>query len=125
MTAGSTKIVRTMVVFSEYHAGGSDTAFFMLRKGKYKYIAYVGYPPELVDLSADPREGHNLAEDMRYAAIRRDLDAELRTIVDPDAVNAAAFAAQAATIEKHGGVEAVRRRGHPGRHSLERKLGVE
>jgi choline-sulfatase len=117
--------VLNRVVFSEYHAGGSDTAFFMLRKGKYKYIAYVGYPPELFDLSVDPREGHNLAEDMRYAAIRRDLDAELRTIVDPDAVNAAAFAAQAATIEKHGGVEAVRRRGHPGEHSLDRKLGVE
>src|SRR5262249_37451320 len=42
-------------VFSEYHAGGSDTAFYMLRKGQFKYIAYVGYPSELFDLFAAPR----------------------------------------------------------------------
>jgi len=101
LTAATENLER--VVFSEYHAGGSDTAFFMLRKGKYKYITYVGYPPELFDLSMDPLEGCNLAEDKRYVVVIQELDAELRRIVDPDTANAAAFAAQAATIEKHGG----------------------
>ena len=33
----------------------------MLRNGRYKYNYYVGYPPELFDLAADPGEERNLA----------------------------------------------------------------
>ena len=34
----------------------------MLRNGRYKYNYYVGYKPELFDLSADPGEERNLAD---------------------------------------------------------------
>lgn len=112
-------------IFSEYHAGGSDTGFFMLRKGRYKYIVYVDYDPELFDLRTDPLEGRNLAQDAAYAAVVEDMDSALRKIVDPTAANAAAFASQALRIAKHGGHDAVRRRGHPGEHSLDRRLGIE
>jgi choline-sulfatase len=113
------------VIFSEYHAGGSNTAFFMICKGRYKYIVYVGYTPELFDLIDDPHEGHNLAANPEFSHVVRELDSELRRIVDPEAVNRNAFATQSATIEKHGGRDAVRRRGHPGEHSLDRHLGYE
>src|SRR5262249_40554109 len=68
------------VVFSEYHAGGSDTAFYMLRKGQFKYIAYVGYPSELFDLFADSEEGRDLSQDPRYASV---IQALALTGIDP------------------------------------------
>ncbi len=39
------------VVFSEYHAMGSKTAAYMLRKGRYKLVHYADYEPQLFDLS--------------------------------------------------------------------------
>ena len=41
-------------VFSEYHAAGSITGAFMVRHGSFKYVYYVGMPPQLFDLEADP-----------------------------------------------------------------------
>jgi choline-sulfatase len=99
------------VAFSEYHASGADTASYMIRKGKYKYIHYVDYEPELFDLDTDPEEIHNLATDPSFASILADLKGELTARVDPDRVNAEAQAAQAALIEKHGGRDAVLRKG--------------
>jgi choline-sulfatase len=95
------------VAFSEYHATGADTATFMIRKGAYKYIHYVGYAPELFDLAADPEEETNLAGDAAHAAVLADLQAELTQRIDPEGVNAAAQASQAALVERHGGREAV------------------
>jgi choline-sulfatase len=43
--------------------------------------------------------------------MRAELEGELRKIVDPDAVNARAFADQERKIAAHGGPEAIRRRG--------------
>ncbi len=43
-------------VFSEYHAVGSLTGIFMVRFGRYKYVRYEGYRPQLFDLVADPME---------------------------------------------------------------------
>lgn len=99
------------VAFSEYHAVGADTAVFMIRKGQYKYIHYVDYEPELFDEDADPEEETNLAADPAYASVLEDLKSELTKRVDPDKVNAAAQASQAALIEKHGGRDAVLNRG--------------
>ncbi len=45
-----------------------------------------------------------------------------RTIVDPKAVNAWAFAGQQALILGHDGFDAVRKREHPSGHTLDRKL---
>ena len=48
-------------VFSEYHAVGAVSGAYMVRKGRWKLIHYVGFEPELFDLAADPEELVNLA----------------------------------------------------------------
>ncbi|MCC6174826.1 MAG: sulfatase-like hydrolase/transferase [Chloroflexi bacterium] len=95
------------VTFSEYHAILSPSAAYMIRKGRYKYIHYIEYPPQLFDLEADPYETRDLGQSADYASVRADLEAELLKICDPDAVNARAKADQRRRIEEHGGVEAV------------------
>lgn len=101
-------------VFSEYHAVGSNSGGFMLRKGKWKFHYYVGYPPELFDLAADPEEATDLAADPAYSDILRDMEAELRAICDPEAVDVLAKADQKELISKHGGREGAISVGAPG-----------
>jgi len=102
------------VVFSEYHAVGAVSAAYMLRKGRYKLNTYIGFDAELFDLVADPEEAINLAADPDYAAVMADLTTELHKIIDPEAVNAQAFADQAAMIASYGGKEAALKLGAPG-----------
>jgi choline-sulfatase len=83
----------------------------MIRHRQYKYIHYVGMPPMLFDLEGDPFERRDLGRDADFAGVVRECEARLRTIVDPDAVDAQARADQRAHIEKHGGVEAILKRG--------------
>ncbi|MCB1995401.1 MAG: sulfatase-like hydrolase/transferase [Burkholderiaceae bacterium] len=92
------------VVFSEYHAAGSNTAAFMLRKGRWKYHHYVRFAPELFDLEADPEELHDLAGDPAHQAVLQAMEAELRALCDPEAVDALAKQDQADLIERLGGV---------------------
>jgi choline-sulfatase len=98
-------------VFSEYHAVGAISGMLMLRKGKWKLVHYPGYASQLFDLEADPDEAHDKAADPAFADVLAKLEAELRKICDPEAVNARAFADQAARIEAHGGAEAIIARG--------------
>ena len=102
------------IIFSEYHAAGAVSGAFMLRKGRWKLIHYVGFADELFDLDNDPEELHNLAPQPELANVRQDLHAELRRICDPDQANAQAFADQAALIERHGGRAAALKLGAPG-----------
>ena len=112
-------------VLSQYHAGGSITGFFMIRRDRWKYVHYVGYPPQLFDLASDPDELKDLADKPEAASVRADCEAMLREILDPEAVNALAFSDQAVTIAKHGGAQAILERGHPGEHPIDRPLGVD
>lgn len=93
------------VILSEYHAAGSNTAAFMLRKGRWKYIHYVRHEPELFDLKADPQELVNRAQDPQCQTVLDDLRAELYRICDPEAMDALAKQDQQAMIERLGGVE--------------------
>jgi len=102
------------IVFSEYHAAGAVSGAFMLRKGRWKLIHYVGFPDELFDLEDDPEELVDRAQDADCAEVVAELHADLRQICDPDAVNAQAFADQAALIARHGGPEAAMKLGAPG-----------
>ena len=102
------------VIFSEYHAAGAVSGAFMLRKGRWKLIHYVGFADELFDLESDPEELHNLAPQPHLANVRQDLHAELNRICDPERANAQAFADQAALIERHGGRAAALKLGAPG-----------
>lgn len=95
------------IVFSEYHATAATSACYMLRRGRYKYIHYHGYPDELYDQDTDPDELANLALDPNYAGLLREFRHLLNGFVDPAAADAAAKADQAKMIEELGGAEAV------------------
>lgn len=101
------------VVFSEYHAVGAVSGAFMVRKGDWKYIYYVGFEPELYNLSNDPQELKNLASDPLHANDLDDLHTELLKICDPETVDAQAHADQAAMVSSYGGREAALKLGAP------------
>lgn len=102
------------VVFSEYHAAGAVSGAFMLRKGRWKLIHYIGFEDELFDLENDPEELHNRAHDPECVDVLDKLHAELRKICDPDQTDAQAFQDQADLIVEHGGREAAIKLGAPG-----------
>lgn len=102
------------VVFSEYHAAGAVSGAYMVRKGRWKYIHYVGFDPELFDLEEDPEELTDRAHDPAYATIVEEMRAALAEICDADAVNKQAHADQKAMVDRLGGPVAVRNLGAPG-----------
>lgn len=101
-------------ILSQYHAAGAVSGGYMLRRGRWKLIHYVGFEPELFDLATDPEEARNLAADPAYAATLADLNAALCRILDPDATDARAHADQRRLVETLGGPEAVRQLGPRG-----------
>lgn len=58
---------------AEYTAEAATAPMFMVRRGRYKYVACVTDPPQLFDLDADPGERDNLAGVPAHAAAERDL----------------------------------------------------
>ena len=95
----------------EYHTTGATTAAYMLRKVRFKYMHYVGMPPQLFDLDVDPGEVYDFGTDPGYASLVAECERELRTIVDPDAVDRVARADQALQIAHFGGREAILAKG--------------
>jgi len=73
-------------VLSEYHDSTCNTGSFMIRRGNWKYIAYVGYEPQLFNLKDDPDEIRNLAK--ARPKVVKEMDALLRKIVPYEAVDA-------------------------------------
>ena len=98
-------------VFSEYHAVGSMTGIFMVRFGRFKYVHYDGYRPQLFDLDADPMETRDLALAGGHDTAIAEGERRLRDICDPAEVSARAFHDQERRIEELGGAEAVLKRG--------------
>ncbi len=68
-------------------------------------------PPQLFDLHVDPAERNNLAASADHQLVLARMDARLRSLLDPEAVDAHAKQEQRAKIAEHGGIEAVRARG--------------
>jgi choline-sulfatase len=68
-------------------------------------------PPQLFDVATDPLETRDLAGDPSYRRTLAECEAILREICDPGAVDRLAFADQEAMIQRHGGREAVIKRG--------------
>jgi choline-sulfatase len=101
-------------VLSEYHGMGSSTAAYMIRVGKYKYVHYVKYAPQLFDLEADPDEIHDLAGDAAMAPMLEECRTRLYAMLDPVEVDKRARARQAELLEANGGREAVIARGDLG-----------
>ena len=65
-------------VFSENCGEGTEGPAFMVRRGRWKYIASEADPPLLYDLEADPDECRNLAGDESVRIIESGLDDEVR-----------------------------------------------
>jgi choline-sulfatase len=103
--------VPARTILSEYHAVGSRTASFMIRHGSYKYVHYAAYPPQLFNLATDPEEEHDLATDLAHQQVLATCEAALRTLLDPEAVDALAKNDQTQKVVAHGGEKAVRARG--------------
>jgi choline-sulfatase len=101
-------------VLCEYHGMGSTTGAFMIRHGKYKYVHYVAYRPQLFDLERDPEELHDLAADPAHAAALEECRRRLYAICDPAEVDARAKKRQAELLAANGGREAVIKRGDLG-----------
>lgn len=95
------------VAFSEYHATGSDTGTFMIRKRNWKLVYYVGHRPQLFDLASDPLEIDDLWDQPKNQDIIEELTNELQAICDPLTVNDQAFADQQAVVDAHGGREGI------------------
>ena len=102
------------IAFCEYHAAGAPTGAYMLRRGKYKYIHYVDYGPELFDLEVDPEELVNLSSEEDQQLLVEEFEAILVSMLDPKGVDKHAKADQAALIERHGGRETVLTKGSYG-----------
>ena len=98
-------------ILSEYHAAGAVTGSYMIRHGRYKYIHYVGLPPMLFDLEADPHERVDLGRDPASRRVLAECEAALRKVVDPEAADKLARTDQRAHIEKNGGKEAILKKG--------------
>ncbi len=98
-------------VFSEYHAVGSLTGIFMVRFGRYKYVHYEGYRPQLFDLEADPMETRDLALEHGHEVVVAEGERRLREVCDPARVSRQAFDDQERRILELGGREAVLKRG--------------
>lgn len=75
----------------------------MLRFDRYKYVYYVGYPPQLFDLQRDPEELNDLAADPVYRALLQRCEERLRNICDPGQVDARAKQRQQQLLELNGG----------------------
>jgi len=102
---------RERVVFSEYHAAGSQHGAFMVCDGHTKLVHYHHEPSHLFDLENDPQERVNLADSPAHLPLRQKMEAHLRGLVDVDAADRLAKADQAAKLVEWGGEEAVLRRG--------------
>lgn len=93
--------------FAEFHSHPSRVGEFMLRDGDYKLVLHIGMPPQLFDLKSDPMEMDDLIPDGRDAGKRAVLDAKLRRLIDPEAIDRQAKADQVAQIETNGGAAAI------------------
>ena len=57
--------------------GPQDTRCFMVRTGRWKYIWFTGFRPQLFDLENDPSELDDLGDDPGYATIRGEMHERL------------------------------------------------
>jgi choline-sulfatase len=101
-------------VLSEYHGMGSTTGAFAVRVGKWKYVHYAKYEPQLFDLDKDPDETRDLASDPAHAAVLVQCRAALYSVCDPVEVDRRAKARQAELLAENGGRDAVIARGDLG-----------
>lgn len=101
------QVQQDRAVFSEYHGGGAPVGMYMIRCGKWKLIYYVGADSELFDLENDPNESYDLSHTTEGARVVQRMESSLRSIVDPEEVDARAKHDQNLLLESHGGIESI------------------
>lgn len=101
-------------VISQYHGTGSRSGAFMLRTGRWKYVEYALYEPQLFDLEADPEELNDLGADRQYDQIVQACATMLRERIDPLDAHEAALRDQRQRIDELGGEQAIIDRGDYG-----------
>ena len=82
-------------VVGEYLAEGTGAPLLMLREGRYKYISCPGDPEQLFDLSKDPDERSNRAEDPALTDVLDTFRAHAEAHWDAATVRAQVIADQA------------------------------
>lgn len=92
-------------IYSEYMSFGFYTASFMLRKGRYKLVDYVGERPQFFDLETDPDECNDLAGKTEYSKLISDYQSILRNMVDEEELDRESKEAQIKAMDDLGGFE--------------------
>jgi choline-sulfatase len=101
-------------ILSEYHGMGSTTGAFAIRMGKYKYVYYPKYAPQLFDLEQDPEETKDLASSPEHAGVLDQCRRKLMAVCDPEEVDRRAKQRQDQLLAQNGGRQAVIARGDLG-----------
>ena len=113
-------------IFSEYHCSGYASSVFMLRKGDWKLVKYMGYDDcQLFNLKDDPREDNDLGRDAAYAAVREELLSALEGICDTQEVTRQSHEAQEKLLAEMGGREAIAKRGLTAFSAVPKGLGMD
>tara|TARA_B100000035_G_C21029730_1_gene567756 strand:+ start:408 stop:1859 length:1452 start_codon:yes stop_codon:yes gene_type:complete len=99
------------IAFSEFHAAGSRTAFYMVRQGPNKLVHFVDYPNQLFDLNKDPDEMENLSGNPVFDDIETSLSRKLHQLMDPVMTHKLARKDQLSRIAAAGGREVILDRG--------------
>ena len=95
-------------IYSEYYGVGYAHSVFMLRKGDYKLVYFVGSEQvSLFDLKRDPGEQHDLGTLEKYQEKIAELKQALYKIADPEVLDRESLKDQQALFTELGGVEAI------------------
>ena len=90
----------------EYCAEMAGAPVFMIRRGRWKYVHCELDPPQLFDLSADPREETNLAADPAHADTAAALAAEVAERWDSAALRERVIATQRSRFNLNAAMQA-------------------
>ena len=90
----------------EYCAEMAGHPVFMIRRGSLKYVHCDADPPQLYDLSRDPREQRNLVDDPGYKQASEAFAAEVTDRWDSKALHADVIATQRSRRALHAAMEA-------------------
>jgi choline-sulfatase len=77
-----------------YLGEGAVAPLFMIRRGRWKFVASMPDPDQLFDLEDDPHERRNLADDPRHAERLAEFRAEIARRFDAPQLRAQVIASQ-------------------------------